>query len=101
MVVRNTPWSIALVAYCGEETKLSLNQKDPPSKFSSLDKQINKIVIGAFAVQMLLCIAATIGSRVWEVNISRRGNDDSYLPRPSLQLTIGTWLALSPLRWKL
>jgi len=35
-VIRNTPWIVGIVAYAGLETKMALNTKTPPSKFSSL-----------------------------------------------------------------
>eukprot|EP01114_Cavostelium_apophysatum_P004419 TRINITY_DN1464_c0_g1_i1.p1 TRINITY_DN1464_c0_g1~~TRINITY_DN1464_c0_g1_i1.p1 ORF type:complete len:1137 (+),score=375.62 TRINITY_DN1464_c0_g1_i1:221-3631(+) len=67
-VPRNTPWTVGIAAYCGNDTKLALNQRNPPSKFSSLDKKINKVVLGAFFIEVLLSIADAVLSRFWEAN---------------------------------
>mmetsp|Transcript_23132 Transcript_23132/g.57897 ORF Transcript_23132/g.57897 Transcript_23132/m.57897 type:complete len:1024 (+) Transcript_23132:91-3162(+) len=71
-VVRNTPWVIGMVVYAGPETKLSLNQKDPPSKFSSLDRRINKYVVGLFIFQCLLCIGMAIQAAVFTNSAASR-----------------------------
>ena len=59
-ILRNTPWIVGLVVYAGPETKLSLNTKTPPSKFSSLDKRINKYVLGIFFMQCLTIFAVAV-----------------------------------------
>jgi magnesium-transporting ATPase (P-type) len=51
------------------ETKLSLNQKDPQSKFSSLDKRINKYVIGLFVFQCVLCAGMALQASLFTVGI--------------------------------
>ncbi|EGC35956.1 hypothetical protein DICPUDRAFT_32597 [Dictyostelium purpureum] len=64
--LRNLPNSLyGLVVYCGKDTKLSLNQKSPPSKYSSIEKKISKSVLGIFAFKIVLVIISTIiGSKV-------------------------------------
>lgn len=42
--VRNTNWVVAMVMYAGHETKLVLSKRPTPSKFSTLDFLINRIV---------------------------------------------------------
>ncbi|MDP2437111.1 MAG: hypothetical protein Q8P67_15290, partial [archaeon] len=52
---------MALVAYAGKETKLSLNSNDVPSKFSTLDKRLNLYVLGILLVMTLLsCLLGTL-----------------------------------------
>jgi len=46
--------------YAGPETKLSLNQKKPPTKLSALDKRLNYFVYGLFVINVLLCITMAI-----------------------------------------
>ncbi|PRP83571.1 hypothetical protein PROFUN_09120 [Planoprotostelium fungivorum] len=53
--LRNTPWVYAVVVYNGEDTKLSLNQKAPPSKFSSVERRMNRIVLAIFIFQ-IICV---------------------------------------------
>eukprot|EP01103_Thecamoeba_quadrilineata_P012000 TRINITY_DN2992_c0_g1_i2.p1 TRINITY_DN2992_c0_g1~~TRINITY_DN2992_c0_g1_i2.p1 ORF type:complete len:946 (+),score=205.61 TRINITY_DN2992_c0_g1_i2:67-2904(+) len=54
--LRNTEWVIGVVAYAGQETKLALNQKPPPSKMSTLDKRLNFYVISILLAQLALCL---------------------------------------------
>lgn len=64
--LRNTEWVVGIAVYCGADTKLALNQKLPPSKFSSLDKQLNNVVIGIFLFKITLCFFLAIFGGVWE-----------------------------------
>jgi phospholipid-translocating ATPase len=64
-IVRNTAWARALVVYCGADTKLSLNAREPPSKFSTVEKRLNKIVVGVFAFKMIIVVLLTIGAGIW------------------------------------
>ena len=65
--LRNTPWAAGVVVYAGPETKLSLNQKLPPSKFSALDKRLNKVVILIFSVYSCICLLLAILGGIYEV----------------------------------
>eukprot|EP01112_Ceratiomyxa_fruticulosa_P002099 TRINITY_DN12231_c0_g1_i1.p1 TRINITY_DN12231_c0_g1~~TRINITY_DN12231_c0_g1_i1.p1 ORF type:complete len:1071 (+),score=237.34 TRINITY_DN12231_c0_g1_i1:405-3215(+) len=58
--LRNTPYLFGVVVYAGKDTKLSLNQKSPPSKFSTIERRLNRSVIGLFFFTISLCIIATI-----------------------------------------
>ena len=60
--LKNTPWVLGIVIYTGSLTKLSLNQKLPPSKFSTIERRLNKCVIGIFSFKMSLVIVITICS---------------------------------------
>ena len=65
-VLRNTPWMVGLVAYAGPETKVSLNTKTPPSKFSSLDKRINKYVFLIFILQLILIFICAVYAGIYQ-----------------------------------
>ena len=65
--MRNTNWILGVATYCGPDSKFALNQSIPPSKFSSLDRQINRIVIALFFLMIVLCSICSILSSVWEV----------------------------------
>ncbi|EAL69268.1 transmembrane protein [Dictyostelium discoideum AX4] len=74
--LRNTEFIYGIVVYCGRDTKLSLNQKSPPSKYSTVEKMISKSVIGIFIFKMILVIISTIvGTLVTE----RTTNKSWYL----------------------
>ncbi|KYR01098.1 transmembrane protein [Tieghemostelium lacteum] len=66
--LRNTGYILGVVIYCGKDTKLSLNQKNPPSKFSSVEKKISKSVIGIFAFKMCLVVVSTILGALFQKN---------------------------------
>lgn len=68
--------------YLGRDTKLSLNQQRPRTKFSRLETLMNWTVIGmsvplpsarptdrrlSFIVQQLICILLAVGTAVWRV----------------------------------
>ncbi len=54
-VLRNTEWAIGLSCFTGTDTKLVQNSFDTPSKFSQLDRLMNKTVV-LVIVLMVLCI---------------------------------------------
>lgn len=82
--LRNTAWTIGALAYAGDDTKLVHNQNPPPSKFSQLDRRLNKLVIAVFAFNFMLLIALTALAYTFEVRLSTR--DEWYLGRdPSLK----------------
>jgi len=55
--IRNTNWVVAMVVYAGHETKLVLSKRPTPSKFSTLDFLVNRIVFLSL-IQLLLMMAA-------------------------------------------
>jgi len=60
VTMRNTTWAYGVIVYGGSDSKLSLNQRNPPSKFSSMDRQMNKIVGGIFAFMFACCLVLGI-----------------------------------------
>ena len=56
-----------MVVYTGKYTKLSQNQKVPPSKFSTIDRRLNKSVVAIFVFKMFCVIVVTIGSAFFNV----------------------------------
>mmetsp|Transcript_109209 Transcript_109209/g.189252 ORF Transcript_109209/g.189252 Transcript_109209/m.189252 type:complete len:1098 (-) Transcript_109209:789-4082(-) len=55
----NTPWAYGVVVYVGKSTKMMQNLQIKPSKFSLLDKNLNKMVLTLLGIQqcMLLVLA--------------------------------------------
>ena len=64
--LKATEWAVAVVAYTGQDTKLSLNSKAVPSKLSAIDRVVNQALIVAITVLLLLCIASMILSISWQ-----------------------------------
>ncbi len=75
-MLRNTSWIVALVCYTGFRTKLALNSSSPPSKYSALNKMVDRLVLVIVAVQICFCIAAAILSAQWQ---SSEGVNAAYL----------------------
>lgn len=65
--MRNTEWIYGVVVYTGTDTKLRLNEKDPPSKFSTLEKTVNKWILLLFTFQVILIIIASAFSGYFQV----------------------------------
>lgn len=64
--LKNTDSVIAIVAYTGLETKLSLNSTDPPSKMSTLDKRLNVYVLGILAAMTVLSVVLGFFAGIFE-----------------------------------
>ena len=55
--LRNTSWIIGIVVYTGHNCKIMKNSKDPVTKYSSVEKLMNKSLIFIFIFQGLLCLS--------------------------------------------
>eukprot|EP01124_Arcella_intermedia_P013940 TRINITY_DN20318_c0_g1_i1.p1 TRINITY_DN20318_c0_g1~~TRINITY_DN20318_c0_g1_i1.p1 ORF type:complete len:1088 (+),score=213.39 TRINITY_DN20318_c0_g1_i1:430-3264(+) len=62
----NTEWVCALVVFTGEETKLVLNQQDSPSKFTHVERRLNKYLLGLFILILVLCLVSSTVGFIWE-----------------------------------
>ena len=54
----------------GRDTKLSLNAREPPSKFSTIENRLNRIIAGVFGFKIVLISALTVGHGIWNNNNS-------------------------------
>ena len=54
--LRNTSWIIGIVVYTGHNCKIMKNSKDPVTKYSSVEKLMNKALVFIFILQAILCI---------------------------------------------
>jgi len=62
-VLKNTDWVHGIVVFTGNDTKLRQNARDPPSKRSTLEKQMNTGLLSLFLFMFALCIfCAILGS---------------------------------------
>eukprot|EP01125_Pyxidicula_operculata_P020507 TRINITY_DN7599_c0_g2_i1.p1 TRINITY_DN7599_c0_g2~~TRINITY_DN7599_c0_g2_i1.p1 ORF type:complete len:1186 (-),score=234.52 TRINITY_DN7599_c0_g2_i1:63-3599(-) len=75
-VIKITDWVNVIVVYTGEETKLVLNQQDAPSKFTHVERTLNRYVFGLFLFVILLCIVSAMLALLWQ---SERGIKAVYL----------------------
>jgi len=56
--LKNTEWVIGIVVYSGHDCKLMKNAKEPITKYSSVEKLMNKSLIFIFIFQGLLCLSS-------------------------------------------
>lgn len=56
----NTDEVIAAAVYTGRDSKIQMNSSEAPSKFSLIDKMVNKSILIIFATLMAMCTISTI-----------------------------------------
>ena len=62
-LLRNTSWIVALVCYTGFKTKLALNSATPPSKYSALNKMVDRMVLVIIVVQVAFVLRPPFSPR--------------------------------------
>lgn len=63
--LRNTEWILGVIIYTGSETKLQMNNVDPPYKTSTLSTHINKVTLRALGAQCMFSLTAALIGGVW------------------------------------
>ena len=58
--LKNTDWIIGIVIYTGHNCKLMKNAKEPLIKMSSVERLLNKLLVGIFIFQIILSIISAI-----------------------------------------
>jgi magnesium-transporting ATPase (P-type) len=48
----NTEWGYGIAIYCGQETKIQMNNRHAPSKMSKIEGYVNKAIILIFIAQV-------------------------------------------------
>lgn len=74
--LRNTEWVVGVVVYAGEQTRLSRNQRPPPSRMSTVERRLNQFVVLMFALQTLSVAVCATGSVLWSA--SSAGHQEAY-----------------------
>jgi len=59
-VLRNTQWVIGLVVYSGEDTKIMRNRGHAPSKLSTIERTVNRLIGIVFLSHFLLVVFSVI-----------------------------------------
>ncbi|PRP84971.1 putative phospholipid-transporting ATPase IA isoform b [Planoprotostelium fungivorum] len=94
VTIRNTAWTYGVIVYGGSDSKLSLNQRNPPSKFSSMDRQMNKIVGGIFAFMFACCATLAVLAGIFRADGDRWYLRDQYGPAVTGITTFFTYIYL-------
>ena len=58
--LKNTDWIVGIVVYSGLNCKIMKNSKEPITKYSSVEKLMNKALIFIFIFQGILCLLSAI-----------------------------------------
>eukprot|EP01018_Ginkgo_biloba_P009003 Gb_36306 [translate_table: standard] len=74
--LRNTSFVYGAVLFTGHETKIMLNSIDPPSKRSSMEKRLDKVIIFQL---FLLIVLSVISACVFSIMLSKDFGDKTYL----------------------
>ncbi|CAM8938245.1 unnamed protein product [Rhodiola kirilowii] len=63
--LRNTKHIVGLVVFTGHETKVMMNAMSVPSKRSTLERKLDKLILTIFCVLFTMCLLGAIGSGVF------------------------------------
>ncbi|XP_075103273.1 phospholipid-transporting ATPase 3 isoform X4 [Nicotiana tabacum] len=63
--LRNTEYIVGAVIFSGHETKVMMNAMKIPSKRSSLEKKLDKLILTLFSVLFSMCLLGAIGSGIF------------------------------------
>ncbi|XP_062205808.1 phospholipid-transporting ATPase 3-like isoform X1 [Phragmites australis] len=97
--LRNTEYIVGAVIFTGHETKVMMNSMNVPSKRSTLEKKLDKLILALFATLFTMCVIGAIGSGVF-INekyfyLGLRGHvEDQFNPRNRFVVTILTMFTL-------
>lgn len=90
-VLRNTAWVCGLVVFTGHQSKVMMNSTAAPSKRSTLEQQLDLLIIFMFGLLASMCLVDAIGSAVWinkvgytSTDMRRRTASGPYLCRSSV-----------------
>lgn len=97
--LRNTEYIVGAVIFTGHETKVMMNSMNVPSKRSTLEKKLDKLILALFATLFTMCVIGAIGSGVF-INekyfyLGLRGHvEDQFNPKNRFVVTILTMFTL-------
>lgn len=63
--LRNTEYIVGAVIFTGHETKVMMNTMNVPSKRSTLERRLDKLILMLFSVLFIMCLIGGIGSGIF------------------------------------
>ncbi|KAK2994397.1 hypothetical protein RJ640_029512 [Escallonia rubra] len=63
--LRNTEYIVGTVIFTGHETKVMMNSMNVPSKRSTLEKKLDKVIISLFVILFCMCLIGSMGGAIW------------------------------------
>ncbi|KAI0516379.1 hypothetical protein KFK09_009052 [Dendrobium nobile] len=97
--LRNTEYIVGAIIFTGHETKVMMNSMNVPSKRSTLERKLDKLILALFGGLFFMCLVGAIGSGIF---INRKyfylglsGHvEDQFNPRNRFVVTILTMFTL-------
>ncbi|XP_019421458.1 PREDICTED: phospholipid-transporting ATPase 3-like [Lupinus angustifolius] len=66
--LRNTEYIVGVVIFTGHETKVMMNAMNVPSKRSTLERKLDKLILILFATLFMMCFIGAVGSAIFVNN---------------------------------
>lgn len=63
--LRNTEYIVGAIIFTGHETKVMMNSMNVPSKRSTLERKLDKLILALFGGLFFMCVVGAIGSGVF------------------------------------
>ncbi|CAN1852619.1 Phospholipid-transporting ATPase 3 [Linum perenne] len=63
--LRNTEYIVAAVIFTGHESKVMMNSMNVPSKRSTLERKLDKLILALFGTLFTMCLIGAIGSGIF------------------------------------
>ncbi|KAL5725371.1 P-type phospholipid transporter [Ranunculus cassubicifolius] len=98
--LRNTEYIVAAVIFTGHETKVMMNSMNVPSKRSTLERKLDKLILALFGTLFAMCLIGAIGSGVFidskyhYLGLSGGGVESQFNPNNKFVVAILTFFTL-------
>lgn len=98
--LRNTEFIVAAVIFTGHETKVMMNSMNVPSKRSTLERKLDKLILTLFGTLFVMCFIGSIGSGVFinskyhYLGLVGDGVDSQFNPKSKFVVALLTFLTL-------
>lgn len=63
--LRNTEYIVGAIIFTGHETKVMMNSMNVPSKRSTLERKLDKLILSLFGTLFVMCLIGAIGSGIF------------------------------------
>jgi len=98
--LRNTDAIVGAVVFSGHETKVMMNSMNVPSKRSTLERKLDKLILLLFCILFMICFIGAIGSGVfistqyWYLGLTLPGTEQQYNPNNKFLVSVLTFFTL-------
>ncbi len=64
-MLRNTAWMWGVAVFTGPQSKVMLNSTAARSKRSTLERRLDRLIIGMFCLLAAMCVTDAVGAALW------------------------------------